>query len=197
MPGPVAIVDDDGAVRESLRELLEAEDYDVVDFDSALRFLGSDALARCACLITDIRMPEMDGLALQDELVRRKCAFPIIIITGHGDVPLAVRAIRAGAHDFIEKPFKQDVLLASVAGALARPAPALPAVSDPATVERLKQLTEREREVFDLMVLGEPNKVIAQKLGISFRTVEVHRSRILAKMQAANLAELIRMTMRG
>ena len=188
----VCIVDDDESVRESLSELLDAADYAVETFDSAARFLSSDAQARCACLITDIRMPEMDGLALQEELVHRGCRFPVIIITGHGDVPLAVRAMRAGAADFIEKPFHHDTLLTSVKQAL-EALPEKATAVDPAVEEHMADLTAREHEVMNLMVLGHPNKVIAQQLDISFRTVEVHRTRVLAKMQVKNVAELVRL----
>lgn len=188
----VCIVDDDESVRESLAELLDAAGYSVETFDSAPAFLSGDMQARCACLITDIRMPEMDGLALQEELIRRGCCFPMIIITGHGDVPLAVRAMRAGAADFIEKPFHHESLLASVKRALEE-LPQKTAAVDPAMAGHMADLTAREREVMDLMVLGHSNKVIAQQLGISFRTVEVHRTRVLAKMQVKNVAELVRL----
>jgi two-component system response regulator FixJ len=137
-------------------------------------------------------MPEMDGLALQEELTRRGHRFPVIVITGHGDVPLAVRAMRAGAADFIEKPFKHETLLASVKRAL-EAGPTTFSTRDPAVQKNMADLTAREQEVMDLMVLGHPNKVIAQELDISFRTVEVHRTRVLAKMQAKNVAELVRL----
>ncbi|HSM96897.1 MAG TPA: response regulator [Rhizomicrobium sp.] len=188
----VCIVDDDESVRESLGELLDAAGYAVKSFASAGNFLASDVLSRCACLVTDIRMPEMDGLALQEELVRRGHKFPVIVITGHGDVPLAVRAMRAGARDFIEKPFNHQHLLASIKQALDAPAEA-PTAPAPVVQERMAGLTAREREVMEQMVLGHPNKVIAKELDISFRTVEVHRTRILAKMQVRNVAELVRL----
>ena len=190
----ICIVDDDDSVRESLRELLEASDYAVEDFRSAIHFLASEALKRCNCLVADIRMPEMDGLQLQEELARRGYRFPVVIITGHGDVPLAVRAMRSGAADFIEKPFKQETLLSAVATALSAPAAGVIA-SDPAIAARLSELTDREREVLELLVLGDPNKVIAQKLSISFRTVEIHRSRVMAKMKAGSIAELVRLVL--
>ena len=188
----VCIVDDDESVRESLGELLDAAGYAVESFASAVRFLASEAPRRCACLVTDVRMPEMDGLALQEELVRRGQKFPVIVITGHGDVPLAVRAMRAGARDFIEKPFNHQHLLASIKQALEAPAE-MAAAPAPVVQERMAELTAREREVMDLMVLGHPNKVIAKALDISFRTVEVHRTRILSKMQVRNVAELVRL----
>ena len=188
----VCIVDDDESVRESLGELLDAGGYAVESFSSASKFLASETIGRCACLVTDIRMPEMDGLALQEELTRRQHRFPVIIITGHGDVPLAVRAMRAGAVDFIEKPFNHETMLASIEQAL-EGRPAAYVALDPAVRTRMAELTAREREVMDLLVLGHPNKVIAQKLDISFRTVEVHRTRVLSKLQARNVAELVRL----
>jgi two-component system response regulator FixJ len=187
----ICIVDDDESVRESLSELLDAAGYGVESFASATRFLASDMLNRCACLVTDVRMPEMDGLALQEELVRRGKRFPVIVITGHGDVPLAVRAMRAGAADFIEKPFKHESLLDSIERALE--AGLKVSAPDPDAQRHMEELTAREREVMDLMLLGHANKVIAQELEISFRTVEVHRTRVLSKMQVKNVAELVRL----
>jgi FixJ family two-component response regulator len=192
----ICIVDDDDSVRDSLRELLESSRYAVEDYNSALRFLASDAALRCQCLIADVRMPEMDGLALQRELARRGHRLPVVVVTGHGDIPLAVRAMKAGAAEFLEKPFKDDVLLASVRAALE--IGASPARVSPATAiveERMKALTERERQVLDLLILGHANKVVAQKLSISFRTVEIHRSRVLAKMEARSVAELVRLVL--
>jgi two-component system response regulator FixJ len=192
----ICIVDDDDRVRDSLRELLESAGYAVEDYNSALRFLASDAALRCQCLIVDVRMPEMDGLALQRELTRRGHRLPVVVVTGHGDVPLAVRAMKAGAAEFLEKPFKDEVLLASIQAALeigASPAKMGPAAA--VIEERIKELTEREREVLDLLILGHANKVVAQKLSISFRTVEIHRSRVLAKMEARSIAELVRLVL--
>jgi two-component system response regulator FixJ len=192
----ICVVDDDGTVRDSLRELLESADYQVEDYDSALRFLASDAVSRCQCLIVDVRMPEMDGMALQRELTKRGHRVPVIAVTGHGDVPLAVRAMKAGAADFLEKPFSDEALLASIRVALqtaASPAPANPEAA--VIAERMKDLTDRERDVLDLLILGDANKVVAQKLAISFRTVEIHRARVLAKMEARSIAELVRMVL--
>jgi two-component system response regulator FixJ len=190
----ICIVDDDESVRESLSELLDAAGYDVVCFASAVQFLAGDARSQCACLVTDIRMPDMDGLALQEELTRHGASFPVIVMTGHGDVPLAVRAMRAGAVDFLEKPFTHETLLNSIRQALS---PRKINAADPEVAERLSNLTEREQEVMDLMIHGHPNKVIAQKLNISFRTVEVHRGRVLAKMETENVAELVRLMLSG
>lgn len=192
----ICVVDDDENVRESLGELLDAAGYAVHSFSSAEQFLADSALGSCSCLVTDVRMPDMDGIALQEELARRGVRFPVIVMTGHADVPLAVRAMRAGATDFIEKPFKPDTLLSAVRQALIS-GPRTSASVDPKLAQRMAELTAREREVMDLMVHGHPNKVIAQKLDISFRTVEVHRSRILAKMEAENVAELVRLVLSG
>lgn len=190
----ICIVDDDENVRESLGELLDAAGYAVHSFSSAEQFLADGALGSCSCLVTDVRMPHMDGIALQEELARRAVGFPVIVMTGHADVPLAVRAMRAGATDFIEKPFKPDTLLSTVRQALASGSRTSAPV-DPKVAQRMAELTAREREVMDLMVHGHPNKVIAQKLDISFRTVEVHRSRVLAKMETENVAELVRLVL--
>lgn len=192
----ICVVDDDDSARNSLRELLESSDYRVEDYSSAIRFLASDSLSRCQCLIADVRMPEMDGLALQRELARRGYKFPIIVITGHGDVPLAVRAIKAGAADFLEKPFKEDVLLGSVENALRiAAAPARLAPVSSVIAKNIAELTEREREVMELLILGDANKEIARKLSISFRTVEIHRARVLSKMESRSVAELVRMVL--
>ncbi|MGD0867372.1 MAG: response regulator [Rhizomicrobium sp.] len=192
----ICVIDDDGTVRDSLRELLESADYAVEDYDSAIRFLASDAVSRSRCLIVDVRMPEMDGLALQRELVKRGHRLPVIVVTGHGDVPLAVRAMKAGAADFLEKPFNDETLLASIRMALQSAAyPATENPAAPVVVARMKLLTDREREVLDLLVLGHANKVVAQRLSISFRTVEIHRARVLSKMEARSIAELVRMVL--
>jgi len=190
----IFIVDDDKDVRISLQTLLESEGFVTEAFASAKIFLASDAPTRRGCLIADIRMPDMDGLALQEELVRRKAALPVIVVTGHGDVPLAVRAMKAGAVDFLEKPYDEAVLLAAVRRALAE---AEEASARAAPIQeagaRLASLTEREHEVLDLLAAGKPNKIIAYELDISPRTVEIHRARVMEKMQAKSLAELVRM----
>lgn len=190
----IFIVDDDVDVRVSLQALLKAEGYAAETFESAMAFLASDAPARRGCLIADIRMPDMDGLALQEELVRRKAELPVIVVTGHGDVPLAVRAMKAGAVDFLEKPYDEAVLLASIRRALvAAEETSERAASLHEAEARIASLTEREREVLDLLAAGKANKVIAYELDISPRTVEIHRARVMEKMQAKSLAELVRM----
>ena len=189
----VFIVDDDDALRDSLRALLESAHLRVEDFNSAAKFLNAYAPARGGCLLADVRMPDMDGLALLGEIARRQLSVPVIIMTGHGDIPLAVRAMRAGAVDFIEKPFDDERLLASLRQALevARQAHGQASASQ-AAQERVAGLTPRERDVLDLLVAGHPNKVVAFKLDISPRTVEVHRGRLMEKMQAKSLSDLVR-----
>jgi two-component system response regulator FixJ len=190
----VYVVDDDQAVRDGLKALLTVSGYQVEPFDSAESFLAAIDRGATGCAILDIRMPGMNGLELQRELKRRGMALPVVIVTGHGDVPLAVAALKAGAVDFIEKPFDSDALLASIEEALRRGAAALASAFDRDTVmTRVAQLTPREREVLDLVVAGHPNKVVADRLGIAVRTVEIHRARVMEKMQARNLSELIRM----
>lgn len=189
----VYIVDDDAAVRDGLKALLTVSGYTLETFESAESFLGAIDRNTTGCAVLDIRMPGMSGLDLQRELKRRGIALPVIIITGHGDVPLAVAALKAGAVDFIEKPFDSDALIGSIEEALRRGA-ALASTFDRDTVaSRVAQLTPREREVMDLVVAGHPNKVVADRLGIAVRTVEIHRARVMEKTGARNLSELIRM----
>ena len=191
----VYVVDDDEAVRDSISALLEARGYTVRGFASAQEFLAAAPTLRTGCLITDIRMPEMDGLELQEILVERALPFPLIVITGHGEVPLAVRAMKGGAVDFIEKPFAAEALLQSVAAALARAAATTGDRDDLAEIAsaRLARLTPREREVLEGLLAGLPNKSIAYDLAISPRTVEIHRARVMEKMEAHSLSELVRL----
>ena len=194
----VYVVDDDDAVRDSLSALLEARDYTVATFALARDFLAVAPTLRPGVLIADIRMPEMDGLELQQRLIERSLGYPLIVVTGHGDVPLAVRAMKAGAVDFIEKPFAAEVMLDSVGAAFARVgnlrAPA-EGRTLPAAAARVQELSPREREVLQGLLSGLPNKSIAYDLGISPRTVEIHRARVMDKMGARNLSELIRMSL--
>ncbi|MGQ0741085.1 MAG: response regulator FixJ [Alphaproteobacteria bacterium] len=190
----VFVVDDDAAVRDSVCALLESAGFQVEAFSGPKEFLASVAPTRAGCLIADVRMPEMDGLELQQELVNRAAQLAVIIITGHGDVPLAVRAMKAGAIDFIEKPFDDEVLLASVRRALGE---GLRARQDTALAHlarlRIAELTPRERQVLELLVAGKQNKVIAHELDISPRTIEIHRANLMAKMQVRSLSELVRL----
>ncbi|KQY29420.1 two-component system response regulator [Caulobacter sp. Root1455] len=194
----VHVVDDDESARESLAFLLEAADFEVVSHASALALLEALPLDGAGCVITDMRMPDMTGLELVRELNARGSRVPIIMITGHGDIPLAVEAMRAGVADFIEKPFGESRMLDALNRALeAGPRPEAAKASDEAAVvrQRLETLSERERQVLDGVVDGQPNKVIARELGISPRTVEIYRAKLMAKMHADNLAALVRMTL--
>ena len=192
----VYVVDDDEAVRDSLSMLLESKAYAVRSFGSAPEFLTVAPSLPIGCLIADIRMPEMDGLELQQHLIDRSLQFPLIVITGHGDVPLAVRAMKAGAVDFIEKPFASEAILNSLDTALARLS--IPSEQDPTAVAaatKLALLSPREREVLEGLLAGLPNKTIAYDLAISPRTVEIHRARVMDKMGARSLSELVRLAL--
>jgi len=192
----VYIVDDDEAVRDSLSVLLESKAFAVKSFASALEFLEAAPSLLTGCLIVDIRMPEMDGLELQQRLIDGSLDFPLIVITGHGDVPLAVRAMKAGAVDFIEKPFASEAILNNLEAALLR-VPTLEE-EDPAKVAaaaKLALLSPRELQVLEGLLAGLPNKTIAYDLEISPRTVEIHRARVMDKMGARNLSELIRLAL--
>ena len=191
----VFIVDDDSAIRVAMQALLESVGLKHVILPSADKFLASHGDGHEAgCLVLDIRMPGLSGLELQDRLLKRGNAIPIIFITGHGDVPMAVAAMQKGAVDFIQKPFRDQELLDRIHLALradkerrteARRAKAVRSLID--------KLTQREREVFELVVTGKPNKIIAFELGVSQRTVEIHRARVMEKMQARSLADLVRL----
>jgi two-component system, LuxR family, response regulator FixJ len=190
----VSIIDDDPDVRDSLRSLLESAGIKVRAFDSAKKVLDDPTLSQSGCLIADIRMPDMDGLTLQEELVRRQIGLPVIVVTGHGDVPLAVRAMRAGAVDFLEKPFDDELLLDSVRRALSLSAETRSkALTARVAKDRIDLLTERERQVLAQLIAGHANKVIAYKLDISPRTVEIHRANLMGKMQARSVSELVRL----
>jgi len=190
----VFVVDDDAAVRESLATLLKVAGFEISAFDSAVQFLSSAQPKQGDCLIADIRMPDMDGLTLQLELIRRGSRMPVVIMTGHADVPLAVQAMKAGAVDFLEKPFARETLLAAVRSALERAQQA--PVSNPSRQEildRVARLTEREREVYERVVAGKLSKQIAFELGASPRTIEIHRGRVMQKMEARTVQDLVRM----
>lgn len=192
----VYIVDDDDAVRDSLSLLLESAGLDIEAFPGA-----EPVLVRCAekvpdCLVTDVRMPGMDGMALFAALAKAEIDVPVIIMTGHGEVPLAVAAMKAGVADFVEKPFTDEAILGAIGAAVKKHQDRLRL--RPASAElqgRLDSLTAREREVFDLLVAGDANKIIAHALDISIRTVEIHRARVMEKMKAKNLPELVRMAL--
>jgi two-component system response regulator FixJ len=188
----VHIVDDDAAVRQSLAFLLGSAGLTVRLYDSASAFLAELSAVKSGCLVTDVRMPGMTGIELLQQLRARACGLPAIVITGHGDVPLAVEAMKAGAIDFIEKPFDQEALLHAVHAALNRGMGGERG-DDPAIAAKLATLSERERQVLEGLVAGHPNKTIAYDLGISPRTVEVYRANLMTKMGARSLSELIRM----
>ena len=190
----VFVVDDDAAVRQGLRFMLRVAEYDVEAFPSARSFLENYDPRRGGCLLLDVQMPQMTGLDLQQQLNVRGWRIPVIFITGHGTVPLAIAAMKAGAFDFIEKPLREDSLLESIERALRWNDRAYEERLERATLQvRMAALTPREREVFELVAAGEPNKVIARHLGISFRTVELHRAHIVEKLHARSLSDLIRM----
>jgi len=196
MTSTIFIVDDDAAVRDSLSALLEADGFATETFESAKAFLAGYRPKDACCVIADIRMPDMDGLELQEELIRRAWGLPVIIITGHGDVPLAVRAMKAGAVDFIEKPFDDDVLRASIERGIAQSKRTRgESALTQEVAARIAELTAREREVMEHLVAGRPNKVIAHRMDISPRTVEVHRGRVMEKMHARSLSDLVRMAL--
>jgi two-component system response regulator FixJ len=192
----VHVVDDDVAVRQSLAFLLGSAGLSVRLYDSALSFLAALPGLANGCVVTDIRMPEMDGLEMQRHLRSRGVELPVIVITGHADVPLAVEAMKAGAIDFIEKPFDDDALLVAIRTAL--DVQVREAQKESRTAEimrRVDSLSDRERQVLDGLVAGKANKVIAYDLGISPRTVEIYRANVMTKMQAASLSELVRIAL--
>lgn len=194
--GRVYIIDDDDAVRDSLTVQLDAAGYEVESFASAVGFLEIAVSASPGCIISDVQMPDMDGMELQRRLSEMNLDFPVVIMTGHGDVALAVRAMKAGAVDFIEKPFEERAMLESIELAQSRfAAQRATAAAEAVAREKLELLTPREREVFEAMVRGKQNKMIAFDLDISPRTVEVHRARVLEKLGARSLSEVVRLAL--
>jgi two-component system response regulator FixJ len=193
----VHVVDDDPAIRDSLSFLLSSADLASRTYESALALLERVNDLEQGCIITDVRMPGMTGLELVVKLKERRVSHPVIVLTGHGDVALAVEAMKAGVIDFIEKPFDDEVLLKAVLTALAREEGASTRETERAEIEaRVAQLSRREREVFEAIVQGDSNKSAALKLGISPRTVEIYRAHVMDKMGAATLSELVRMALR-
>jgi FixJ family two-component response regulator len=191
----VFIVDDDDAVRGSLRLLLKASGLPSVALGSAQEFLDTWHAEQPGCLILDVRMPGMSGLELQTELNRRGAIIPVIFISGHGDIPMAVEAIQHGAFDFLSKPFSDQDLIDRVRRAIAVDAENRKALAEKETLRsRYESLTPREKEVLLLVTQGKANKVMAGDLGVSQRTVEIHRARVMEKMGAHALAQLVRMT---
>ncbi|MBS7349879.1 MAG: response regulator transcription factor [Comamonas sp.] len=194
--GTVYVVDDDEAVRDSLQWLLEGKDYRVRCFESAEAFLARYDPREVACLITDIRMHGMSGLDLQDRLLERKSPLPIVFITGHGDVPMAVDTMKKGALDFIQKPFDEDSLVNIVERMLEHAQASYSDQQEAATREALlAKLTGRESQVLERIVAGRLNKQIADDLGISIKTVEAHRANIMGKMGANTVADLLKVAL--
>jgi two-component system response regulator FixJ len=192
----IFVVDDDAAVRDALKLLLRSVGQPVETFAAAQEFLDAYSEDRPGCLVLDIRMPGMSGLELQQKLNEKHSILPIIFITGHGDVPMAVEAMQAGAVDFIQKPFRDQDLIDRINQALEKDGSNRAALGERNDIRhRLETLTPREREVLDLVVHGKANKVIAGDLKLSQRTVEIHRARVMEKMQASSLAHLVRMVL--
>lgn len=192
----VFIVDDDEAVRSSLRLLLKSVGLVPSALASAREFLDKYDPAQPGCLVLDVRMPEMSGLELQEQLNLKGAVLPVIFITGHGDVPMAVEAMQAGAFDFLQKPFRDQDLIDRIQRALDKDRTDRAALNERTLIrERLQSLTPREREVLAMVTSGKANKIMAADLGVSQRTVEIHRARVMEKMSAASLAQLVRMVM--
>jgi FixJ family two-component response regulator len=194
--GNIYVVDDDEAVRDSLQWLLEGKDYRVRCFDSAESFLSRYDPREVACLLVDIRMPGLTGLELQDRLIERKSPLPIVFITGHGDVPMAVTTMKKGAMDFIPKPFKEEELLSVVERMLDQARGAFADYQHAANRDALMgKLTARESQVLERIVAGRLNKQIADDLGISIKTVEAHRANIMEKLNANTVADLLKIAL--
>lgn len=192
----VHVIDDDPAVRDSLSFLLETANLQARTYDSAVAFLEALPEVQAGCVVTDVRMPDMTGIELVKRLKGQGFGLPIVMITGHADVPLAVEAMKAGVADFIEKPFDDEVLLAAIQAALRDGARDRKGAAETAEIHaRLATLSGREREVLEGLVAGHANKVIAYDLGISPRTIEIYRANVMTKMKAASLSELVRMAM--
>jgi two-component system, LuxR family, response regulator FixJ len=196
--GKVFVIDDDEAMRDSLHFLLDSAEFEVTLFESAQVFLTRLDSLDFGCVVSDVRMPGVDGIEMLRRLKGHNSRLPVIIMTGHGDVPLAVEAMKLGAVDFLEKPFDDDVLIAMIEAALKRAEPE--ARNEAATreiAERVASLSPRERQVMDGLVAGLSNKAIAREYDISPRTIEVYRANVMTKMQAGSLSELVRLAMRA
>lgn len=196
--GIVYVIDDDDAMRDSLNFLLDSSGYSVTLFDEAQRFM--DALPGLAfgCVVSDVRMPGIDGIELLKRMKAQHSPFPILIMTGHGDVPLAVEAMKLGAVDFLEKPFEDDRLIAMIEAAIRQAEPAAKSEAIARDVAaRVASLSPRERQVMEGLVAGLSNKLIARDYDISPRTIEVYRANVMTKMQAGSLSELVRLAMRA
>jgi two-component system, LuxR family, response regulator FixJ len=196
--GKVYVIDDDEAMRDSLDFLLSSADFHVTLFESAHHFLDALSSIDFGCVVSDVRMPGIDGIELLKRLKASRSAFPVLIMTGHGDVPLAVEAMKLGAADFLEKPFEDDRLIGMIDAALRQAESG--ARSEAATLDigaRIATLSPRERQVMDGLIAGLSNKLIAREYDISPRTIEVYRANVMTKMQAGSLSELVRLAMRA
>ena len=190
----VHVVDDDAAVRRSLERLLDAAGFHVVSYQSPTAFLNAASGLSAGCVLLDIRMPGVDGLEVQSRLNRLRVNLPVIVMTGHGDVPSAVRAMKAGAVDFLEKPFDDETLLNAIGGAFAKASRLIGGDREAVrAAQRIATLSPREREVLDALLAGRQNKVIAFDLNISVRTVEVHRARMMERLGTKQFADAIRL----
>lgn len=196
--GNVYVIDDDPAMRDSLDFLLSAAGFNVKLFDSALAFLKDLPDLALGCVVSDVRMPGMDGIDLLRRLKQGPKTLPVIVMTGHGDIPLAVEAMKLGAKDFLEKPFEDERLVIMISAALSQPANHSKNTSINADIAlRIASLSPRERQVMDGLVAGLSNKLIARDYNISPRTIEVYRANVMTKMQASSISELVRLAMRG
>jgi two-component system, LuxR family, response regulator FixJ len=196
--GKVYVIDDDDAMRESLDFLLGSADFQVTLFESALNFLDVLPSIDFGCVVSDVRMPEIDGIELLKRLKAGGSLFPVVIMTGHGDVPLAVEAMKLGAVDFLEKPFEDDRLIGMIETALKQAEPGVLSEAVVSEIQsRIASLSPRERQVMDGLIAGLSNKLIAREYDISPRTIEVYRANVMTKMQAASLSELVRLAIRG
>ncbi|MDX1754637.1 MAG: response regulator FixJ [Marinobacter sp.] len=192
----VYVVEDDEAVRDSLALLLKSDGKAVATYESASAFLADYSEEMAGCIVLDIRMPGMDGMELQKKLNERHAILPIIFVTGHGDVPMAVDAMKEGAVDFIQKPYREEALLEKIEAALEQDREQRKSLGEQQEIlRRIKTLTPRESEIMERMIAGQANKVIAIELEISQRTVEIHRSRVMHKMGTHSLAHLVRMVL--
>jgi two-component system, LuxR family, response regulator FixJ len=196
--GKVYVIDDDEAMRDSLDFLLSSADFQVTLFESARHFLDAVSGVGFGCIVSDVRMPDIDGIELLKRLKASHSTLPVVIMTGHGDVPLAVEAMKLGAVDFLEKPFEDDRLIGMIDAALRRAESS--AQSEAVTVDiaaRIATLSPRERQVMDGLIAGLSNKMIARDYDISPRTIEVYRANVMTKMQAGSLSELVRLAIRA
>jgi two-component system response regulator FixJ len=196
--GKIYVIDDDDAMRDSLEFLLGSADFNVTLFESARNFLDVLPTIDFGCVVSDVRMPDIDGIELLKRLKAAGSLFPVVIMTGHGDVPLAVEAMKLGAMDFLEKPFEDDQLIGMIEAALKQAEPGVRSEAVTSEIQsRIASLSPRERQVMDGLVAGLSNKLIAREYAISPRTIEVYRANVMTKMQVASLSELVRLAMRG